>query len=111
MSKLENKIENYFVKKAKENQCLCYKFISPSNRGVPDRILITPDGITHYVELKSETGKLSALQKKIIKSLLMQNAPIYVINSNIGTDRLFEYLSNSKTNMPDIINPAIHLTT
>ncbi|MEG2050908.1 MAG: hypothetical protein RR012_01260 [Oscillospiraceae bacterium] len=25
---------------------LCYKFISPCNPGVPDRIVITPDGRT-----------------------------------------------------------------
>lgn len=42
---------------------LCYKFVSPGNPGVPDRIVITPGGQTIYVELKTEVGRLAAIQK------------------------------------------------
>ena len=42
---------------------LCYKFVSPGNPGVPDRIVITPAGRTIYVELKTEVGRLAAVQK------------------------------------------------
>ena len=47
----ESYIENYLVRKVKENNGLCLKFVSPGNPGVPDRIVITPDGRTIYVEL------------------------------------------------------------
>lgn len=50
----ESYIENYLVRKVKENNGLCLKFVSPGNPGVPDRIVITPDGRTIYVELKTE---------------------------------------------------------
>lgn len=42
---------------------LCFKFVSPGNPGVPDRIVITPAGRTVYVELKTEVGRLAAIQK------------------------------------------------
>ena len=54
MGKPEGTIENYLIKKATENNCLCYKFVSPGKRGVPDRIVIGK-GKTIFVELKSET--------------------------------------------------------
>ncbi len=50
----ESSIESYLVRKVKEHGGLCYKFVSPGNPGVPDRIIITPTGKTVYVELKTE---------------------------------------------------------
>ena len=38
----ESSIESYLVRKVKEHGGLCYKFVSPGNPGVPDRIIITP---------------------------------------------------------------------
>ena len=59
----ESSIESYLVRKVKERGGLCYKFVSPGNPGVPDRIIITPAGETIYVELKTETGRLARIQK------------------------------------------------
>lgn len=42
---------------------LFYKFVSPGNPGVPDRIVVTPHGEVYFVELKTDTGRLAALQK------------------------------------------------
>ena len=65
----EKQIESKVVKKAKELGFLTYKFSSPSNRGVPDRIFITPHGEVFFIEFKSEKGKLSQLQKKVIRDI------------------------------------------
>lgn len=59
----ESSIERYLVRKVKEHGGLCYKFVSPGNPGVPDRIVITPGGKTIYVELKTEIGRLAKVQK------------------------------------------------
>jgi len=40
-----------------------WKFQSPSNRGVADRIACLPDGTAWFVELKTKGGRLSPLQK------------------------------------------------
>jgi hypothetical protein len=60
---LEKEIEHRMVRMIKERGGLCYKFVSPSNLGVPDRIVITPDGRVIFVELKTENGRLSKMQK------------------------------------------------
>ena len=41
-----------------------YKWVSPGCSGVPDRIVILPNGRIFFVELKSEGRKSSAQQKK-----------------------------------------------
>jgi len=40
-----------------------FKFHSPNQRGVSDRIVCLPDGQTWFVELKARGGRLSELQK------------------------------------------------
>ena len=42
---------------------IAYKFKSPSQRGVTDRIACLPGGVVWFVELKTKDGKLSDLQK------------------------------------------------
>ena len=60
---LEKEVERYLVREVKAHGGLCFKFVSPGNPGVPDRIVITPTGRTVYVELKTETGRLTKAQK------------------------------------------------
>lgn len=59
----ESSIESKLVRMVREHGGLCFKFVSPGNPGVPDRIVITPAGRTVYVELKTEVGRLAAIQK------------------------------------------------
>ena len=39
-----------------------YKFVSPGVKGVADRVVCMPNGTTHFIELKTKGGRLSALQ-------------------------------------------------
>jgi len=64
MADLEREIESYLVKRVKSVGGRAYKFVSPSNRGVSDRVVCLPDGTTHFIELKRPGGKLSALQRQ-----------------------------------------------
>lgn len=115
MGKPEGIIEDYLMERAKAFDCLCYKFTSPSETGVPDRIIITPKGSVVFVELKSETGVLRAKQKVVISRMLKHKAPVFVINSKSGVDIFYEYvLKNTYKNLctakdiPDIIKPETH---
>ncbi len=65
---LEKNLEKYFVSEIKKLGGLCYKFVSPGNSGVPDRIVVLP-GVIHFVELKTDRGVVSPLQKRQIKKL------------------------------------------
>ena len=59
----EKEIESVLVREAKRAGGRAYKWISPGNNGVPDRIVILP-GLQEpvFVELKTASGKLSSLQ-------------------------------------------------
>ena len=58
----ESEIERYFVWAVQKAGGKTWKFTSPANRGVADRIACFPDGKTWFVELKRPGGRLSALQ-------------------------------------------------
>lgn len=60
---LEREIESWLNKKVRELGGISFKFVSPNNPGVPDRIYIFPGGRVYFVELKTEIGKLSNIQK------------------------------------------------
>ena len=74
----ESQIEARLVKMVRDRGGLCYKFISPSNPGVPDRIIITPDGRTIYVELKTEIGSLQRIQEWQITEMRKRGADVRV---------------------------------
>ena len=60
---LERDIERHLVKVVRAMGGEAYKFVSPSNRGVSDRVVCLPGGKVWFIEVKREGGKLSALQK------------------------------------------------
>jgi hypothetical protein len=76
----ERQIESKVVKKAKELGFLTYKFSSPSNRGVPDRIFISPHGKVFFIEFKSEKGKVTKLQEKVIKDITIRDVDVFVVD-------------------------------
>jgi hypothetical protein len=59
---LEKQVEAYLVKRVKEAGGRAYKFTSPMNSGVADRIVCLPNGQTWFVEVKTEGGRITPLQ-------------------------------------------------
>lgn len=60
---LEKEIEKYLNDNIKKLGGRTYKFISPGQSGVPDRIIFLPGGKIYFIELKRVEGNPSALQK------------------------------------------------
>lgn len=60
---LEKHIEAHLVSQVKKLGGAAYKFTSPAQRGVADRVVCLPDGSTWFVELKAPGGRLSPLQQ------------------------------------------------
>ena len=60
----EKNIEQSLVKAVKKKGGLALKFISPGLSGVPDRIVLMPDGKIGFIELKAPGKKLRVLQEK-----------------------------------------------
>ncbi len=70
-SALEKKITDY----AKSLGCMVFKFVSPNQRGVPDRVFITPGGACLWLEFKAPGQKPDPLQLRMIQKLREQNVP------------------------------------
>lgn len=60
---LEKDIEDWLNKQVERMGGLAYKFTSPGNPGVPDRIYILPNGRVWFVELKQQLGRVAGIQK------------------------------------------------
>ena len=72
---LEKDIEKHLVWAVQLFGGKTYKFTSPANRGVADRVVCWPNGTVWFVELKKQGGKLSALQQRFAAEMktLRQN--------------------------------------
>lgn len=65
----ESEVERMLVSEAARIGGRAYKWVSPGNNGVPDRIVILPGGRVCFVELKTPVGVLSPVQKVQIRTL------------------------------------------
>jgi len=90
MNERESGIEAWLVNRIKDIGGVAYKFVSPGNDGVPDRIVVLPDGRIIFVELKAQAGKLSALQKSQIRRLRGMGADVRIIRGRAEAE-LFIY--------------------
>lgn len=60
MPRLESTIEKELVKRAKKNGGVALKLTGV--KGIPDRLVLLPNGDHFFVELKSDTGELEEVQ-------------------------------------------------
>jgi hypothetical protein len=77
---LESEIEAYFVKRVREAGGLCYKFVSPGRRGVPDRLVVCRSS-TYFVELKAPGRPLRPEQEREHERLADAGASVHKIDS------------------------------
>jgi len=87
---LEREIEKVLVAEVKKLGGRAYKWVSPGNDGVPDRIVIFPDKAPIFMELKTSTEKLSALQKVQCKRLIDLGQRVEVIYGIDGLSQFFQ---------------------
>jgi hypothetical protein len=83
---LERNIEAYLVKRVKALGGYAYKFVSPSNRGVADRLVVLP-GVVWFVEVKAEGGRLSPLQTLFIEQMKRLGQNVIVVWNKEDVDR------------------------
>ena len=76
---LEKEIERRMCDLVRRRGGLTYKFTSPGNPGVPDRIVIPPAGIVWFVELKTEIGRLAKIQQWQKEELEKRGANVRVV--------------------------------
>ncbi len=77
---LEKELEQKFVKQVRKQGGIAYKFISPNNAGVPDRLVIFDSNKIGFVELKSLGQKPRLLQIKQIERLKNLGCKVFVLD-------------------------------
>lgn len=75
----ESEIEKKVVDYAKAKGWLVYKFVSPSQRGAPDRVFIG-GGEIFFVEFKAPGKKPTKLQNKVFSKIRDELFEVYVID-------------------------------
>lgn len=88
---LEKDVERILTAEVRKAGGRSYKWVSPGNDGVPDRIVMFPGGDIEFVELKTESGRLSELQKKQIKRIEDFGLDVSVAYGVKGVARMLEY--------------------
>lgn len=83
---LEKDIEKYFRRKLTDQGCIVFKFVSPGNVGVPDRIVISKTGKVYFVELKRPGGRVRELQILCIQKLKNHNVWAGVLSTKAEVD-------------------------
>ena len=84
----ESQIERRLVEGVKRLGGMCLKFVSPGTLGVPDRIIITAKGRVIFVELKTETGRLTKIQRYVIGEMQKRGADARVVKGIDGVKEL-----------------------
>lgn len=88
---LEREVEARLVSGVKKLGGIAYKFVSPGNAGVPDRVVILPDGRVIFVEMKTASGRLSALQQRQIARIAKAGGQVRVVYGKSGVDDFLQF--------------------
>ena len=86
----EQVIERYLTNKVKQLGGKSFKFVSPGNAGVPDRIVIIPGGHIFFIELKALGKKPRKLQVVIMNQLKKLGCNVLTIDSKEQVNRFID---------------------
>lgn len=93
---LEAQLESYFRKRVRMALGGVVIKLAPTLAGVPDRLVILPEGRIFLVELKTETGRLSPIQTVWHAKARDLKAPVDVLFGKAAIDAWVTHnLSNS----------------
>jgi len=82
----EARIERRLKNKIKKMGGLAVKFTAPGMAGMPDRLILLPEGKVYFVELKKPGSKLEKLQQKRARDLRKLGFEVYCLDSDQAVD-------------------------
>ena len=101
---LERDIEQYLVRVIAKLGGKAFKFSSPSNRAVPDRLCVIPHGGLVFIECKATGKKPTPLQLKVINYLRSLGQKVLVIDSKEQINVLYTVTKEEMKNVKNPIN-------
>lgn len=87
----ESSVERHLLDECRKMHALCFKFVSPQNAGVPDRIIIYK-GHVIFCELKAPGKTPRPLQVEMIDKMRRHGACIFVCDSDASVDEMLGWL-------------------
>ncbi len=82
----ENPVETYLLEQVQMNEGRCYKWVSPGNPGVMDRIVMFAWMPDQFVETKAPRGRMRAAQYIQSKRLRELGRPVWMLNTKARVD-------------------------
>lgn len=93
----EKQLEEKLNKKIREAGGLSLKFSSPGYVGVPDRIILMPNGRIYFVEMKRHRGKrVLGMQKHVFEKFETLGFKVYILDSMREIEKFMKELENGK---------------
>ncbi len=86
----ERDVERKFVQMADRCGGWAVKLVCPGNAGMPDRLVVMPDGTMCLVELKAPGKRPRPLQERMFARLAAKGHPVTVIDSLEGAQAFWE---------------------
>ena len=86
----EANVERKLVREVREAGGLALKFVSPGLAGVPDRLVLLPEGKISFVEMKAPGKKPGPLQRLRHEQLRDLGFRVYVVDSEEGIREVLE---------------------
>lgn len=93
----EKDIEKYFVRRVRDAGGKAYKFVSPGNNGVPDRMVCLPGGRVVFVELKAPGKVPRPMQIHQIGILREFGFRVEIVDSKESADEFILSLQEGDT--------------
>lgn len=91
----EKIVEEHLVKAIRLMDGLAPKFVSPGFDGVPDRLLLLPNGRMAFAELKAPGKQLRPLQKRRKRQLEALGFRVFVIDNTDQIGGVLDELSTT----------------
>ncbi len=100
---LEKELEEKFKNAVKAAGGRAFKFVSPGNDGVPDRLVVLPEGHIGFVELKQKGKKPTKLQAKQMQRLKDLGCFVYLLDDEKEIDSVIAAIGLCTDNSADLV--------
>lgn len=94
----EREVEKFFKDQLEKRGAIVWKFVSPGQAGVPDRVVLLPGGRTVFAEMKAPGKKPRPLQRAVFSRMARTGHPVFVIDSKEAVEKFMEEV------MPDEVH-------
>ena len=88
----EKDVEKYLKDEIKKIGGIAYKFVSPGNAGVPDRLVLLPDGLMFFVELKAPGKKTRKIQDRQAGRIRRLGFKVEILDSKNKVDYFINFV-------------------